>query len=93
MLGMNDGRYHTFDQAIFDAFTTGYKHILDTFKRQLPAARITLMQPSPYDDVTRPATFEGGYNQVLVRYGDFLKQLAADRSSASPISTPPSWTP
>ena len=89
MLGMNDGRYRAFDQAIFDEFTTGYKHILDTFKRQLPAARITLMQPSPYDDVTRPATFEGGYNQVLVRYGDFLKQLAAEQKlGLADINTP-----
>ena len=27
--------------------------------------------------MTRPPLFEGGYNQVLVRYGDFLKELAA----------------
>ena len=79
MLGMNDGRYRAFDQAIFDEYTTGFKHIVDSFKRQLPAARITLMQPSPYDDATRAPLFEGGYNQVLVRYGDFLKQLAADQ--------------
>ena len=79
MLGMNDGRYRAFDQAIFDEYATGFKHIVDTFKRQLPNARITLMQPSPYDDVTRAATFEGGYNQVLIRYGDFLKQLAAEQ--------------
>src|SRR5678816_3677900 len=26
MLGMNDGRYRAFDQAIFDEFSTGFKH-------------------------------------------------------------------
>ena len=89
MLGMNDGRYRAFDQAIFDEFTSGYKHIVDSFKRQLPAARITLLQPSPYDDVTRAPMFEGGYNQVLVRYGDFLKQLAADQKlGLADINTP-----
>jgi lysophospholipase L1-like esterase len=89
MLGMNDGRYRAFDQAIFDEFTTGYKHIVDSFKRQIPAARITLMQPSPYDDVTRAPMFEGGYNQVLVRYGDFLKQLAAEQKlGLADINTP-----
>ena len=89
MLGMNDGRYRAFDPAVFDEFTTGFKHIVDTFKRQLPNARITLMQPSPYDDVTRTPTFEGGYNQVLVRYGDFLKQLAADQKlGLADINTP-----
>lgn len=89
MLGMNDGRYRAFDQAIFDEYTTGFKHIVDSLKRQLPAARLTLMEPSPYDDVTRAPTFEGGYNQVLVRYGDFLKQLAADQKlGVADINTP-----
>jgi lysophospholipase L1-like esterase len=89
MLGMNDGRYRAFDQAIFDEYTTGFKHIVDTFKRQLPAVRITLMQPSPYDDATRAPLFEGGYNQVLVRYGDSLKQLAADQKlGLADINTP-----
>ena len=79
MLGMNDGRYRAYDQQTFDDFSNGYKHIIETLKRQLPAIRITAIQPSPYDDVTRPPTFEGGYNRVLVRYGEFLKQLAADQ--------------
>lgn len=78
MLGMNDGHYRAFDQAIFDEFATGYKHIVDTVKRQFPGIRITAIQPSPYDDVTRAPNFEGGYNAVLVRYGDFLKQLAQE---------------
>ena len=79
MLGMNDGRYKAYDQPIFDEFATGYKHIVDTVKRQLPGVRITLIQPSPYDDVTRAPLFDGGYNQVLLRYSDFLKQLATDQ--------------
>src|SRR5207253_100018 len=37
---------------------------------------MTLIQPSPFDDVTRPANFEGGYNKVLKKYGDFVKGLA-----------------
>ena len=74
-----DGRYKAFDQPTFDEFAAGFKHITDVLKRQLPGVRITAIQPSPYDDVTRAPLFEGGYNQVLVRYGDFLKQLAADQ--------------
>ena len=89
MLGMNDGRYRAFDQQIFDEFASGYKHIVDTARRQMPAVRITVIQPSPYDDVTRPPTFEGGYNQVLVRYGDFLKQLAAEQKlGLADLNTP-----
>src|SRR6476646_11438366 len=77
MLGMNDGRYRAFDQQIFDEFANGFKHIVQTIKREFPGIRITAIQPSPYDDVTRAPLFEGGYNQVLVRYGDFLKELAS----------------
>jgi len=77
MLGMNDGRYRAFDQTIFDEFDKGYRLIVERLKRQLPAARITVIQPSPYDDVTRPALFDGGYNNVLRRYGFYLKELAA----------------
>src|SRR5262249_7732245 len=66
MLGMNDGGYRAFDQALFDTYVAGYKHIAETLQRQIPGVRITVIQPSPYDDVTRPPTFEGGYNQVLL---------------------------
>ena len=82
MLGMNDGHYKPFDQRAFDDYTAGYKHIVETAKRQLPGIRITAIQPSPYDDVTRPPLFEGGYNAVLLRFSDFLKQLAADQKLA-----------
>lgn len=77
MLGMNDGRYRAFEQSIFDEYEKGYRGMVATLKRRLPAARLTLIQPSPYDDVTRAPLFPGGYNQVLLRYGAFLKELAA----------------
>src|SRR5690242_12885479 len=76
MLGMNDARYRAFDQAIFDEYATGYRHIIESLKANLPGARITAIQPSPYDDVTRAPMFEGGYNAVLVRYGAFLREVA-----------------
>src|SRR5215813_3654521 len=60
MLGMNDGGYRAFDQALFDTYVAGYKHIAETLQRQIPGVRITVIQPSPYDDVTRQPTFEGG---------------------------------
>jgi len=75
MLGMNDGSYRAFDPEIFKTYSTGYQHILDSVKSALPGVRLTLIQPSPYDDVTRPASFEGGYNAVLVRYGQFVREL------------------
>jgi lysophospholipase L1-like esterase len=89
MLGMNDGGYRAFDQKIFDEYSSGFKHIVDTLKRQFPGIRITAIQPSPYDDVTKAAGFEGGYNKVLVRYGEFLREFAAgEKLSLADLNTP-----
>ncbi|MDQ3009535.1 MAG: SGNH/GDSL hydrolase family protein [Acidobacteriota bacterium] len=77
MLGMNDGRYRAFDQQIFNTYAEGYQHIVQKLKSDLPRVRMTLIQASPYDDATRAPTFEGGYNAVLVRYSQFVKELAA----------------
>lgn len=76
MLGMNDGAYRAFDEGIFDQYRTGYEHIVKTVTEARPGLRLTLIQPSPFDDVTQAPRFEGGYNRVLVRYGDFVKDLA-----------------
>jgi lysophospholipase L1-like esterase len=75
MLGMNDGSYRGWDDGIFKTYSTGYQHIIDTVKRALPGIRITVIEPSPYDDVTRPPSIDDGYNAVLVRYGQFVKEL------------------
>jgi lysophospholipase L1-like esterase len=82
MLGMNDGSYRAFDQKIFDTYAAGYRHIVESVKDALPGIRITAILPSPFDDVTRPPTFDGGYNKVLVRYGEFVKQLAREENLA-----------
>ena len=76
MLGMNDASYRAFEPKIFETYTKGFEHIIDSVKTTVPGIRITLIQPSPFDDVTQTPKFEGGYNAVLVRYGDFLKELA-----------------
>jgi lysophospholipase L1-like esterase len=78
MLGMNDGSYRAFDQKIFDTYASGYRHIVQSVKEALPGVRITVIEPSPFDDVTRPPNFEGGYNKVMVRYGEFLNELGRE---------------
>ena len=81
MLGMNDASYRAFDDKIFETYSTGYEHILDTLTTALPDVRLTLIQPSPFDDVTRKPNFEGGYNAVLLKYGEYLKGLAVKRKA------------
>lgn len=76
MLGMNDGGYRAFDQGLYDTYTKGYQHIIDTLKAGAPGVRITAIQPSPYDDVTQKPKFDGGYNATLLKYSQYLADLA-----------------
>jgi len=76
MLGMNDGKYRAMDVPLFEAFQQGYRHILDKIHKDLPGTRITLIEPSPFDDVTRAPNFEGGYNKTLERYSQSLHSMA-----------------
>src|SRR5512141_6336 len=75
MLGMNDGGYKAFDDALFERFRTGYEHILQVMKDAVPGLRFARLQPSPYDDVTQAPGFPGGYNAVLVRYAQLVREL------------------
>jgi lysophospholipase L1-like esterase len=79
MLGMNDAEYQSYDPRIFNVFADGYRHILDQITTAAPHARVTLLEPSPYDDVTRPPEFAGGYNSVLLKYGKFVGELGRAR--------------
>jgi lysophospholipase L1-like esterase len=83
MLGMNDGRYRAFDEKIFNDYTGGFEKLVGLVRQELPDIRLTFIQPSPYDDVSRAPLFPGGYNSVLVRYGDYLKDLARRTPGAS----------
>jgi lysophospholipase L1-like esterase len=83
MLGMNDGRYRAFDPDVFRTFADGYQRILDLLKADAPDLRLTLIQPSPYDDVTRAPLFDPGYNQTLLRYSAFVRDLAATNKHAT----------
>ena len=76
MLGMNDGGYIAFDEERFKRYTAGMEHILQVVKDAFPNVRVTLLEPSPYDDVTVEPQFPGGYNGVLVRYGQYVRELA-----------------
>lgn len=77
MLGINDGRGQPYNAPLYDRFTRGYEHIVQVLREAIPDLRITVLQPSPYDEVTRPPAFGGGgYNGVMVRYGEFVKDIA-----------------
>ncbi len=77
MLGMNDGGYTGHKAENDETYKTGYKHIVEALRAQIPGLRITAIEPSPFDDVTRPFTLQpDGYNAVLVSYGKWLETYA-----------------
>ena len=76
MLGMNDGSYRAETEATDKTFFDGFRHIVETMKAAEPGIRITAIQPSPYDDVTRPPMFPGGYNQVLISFSKWIGNYA-----------------
>lgn len=82
MLGMNDGGYKTATEASNKIFFDGYRHIRDVLQQSAPQARITAIEPSPYDDVTRPPAFpvlDGApYNQSLIGYGKWIGTFAKE---------------
>jgi lysophospholipase L1-like esterase len=75
MLGMNDFYYRPDEPGIYSTFTDGYRHLVESLKKNDPGARITLIEPSPYDDATRATS---GNNAVLLKYGAFVAQLAQE---------------
>ena len=89
MLGMNDGRYRALDEQVFDTYSKGFRNIVQKLKTDIPGVRITAIQPSPYDDITRAPNFPGGYNEVLLRYSQFIAELgAAEKLTLADLNRP-----
>lgn len=81
MLGMNDFYYRPDQPGIYSTYVDGYRHIVESLQKNISGVRITLIQPSPYDDVTREPAFPGGANSVLLKYSGFVAQLAQERGT------------
>jgi len=76
MLGMNDASYRPTTDEIESTYTKGYEHLLESIRAHAPQARITLLGPSPFDEVTRPLMFPAGYNAALLHFAELDKGLA-----------------
>jgi lysophospholipase L1-like esterase len=57
MLNMNDGGYVPFDPKIDAVFRAGYQTLIDALRKAAPNATLTLIRPSPYDELTTVRTF------------------------------------
>ena len=80
LLGMNDGGYHAENAENDQKYFSGYTYIVDTVRKTLPQARIVALEPTPYDEVTRPPAFPVAagvaYNQALRSYGKWIENYA-----------------
>jgi hypothetical protein len=79
MLGMNDGYYRPPNTAVQKTYQDGYRSMVDTILNGAPGAKLTLIGPSPYDDITHPTMH---YNEVMQAYSEFDRK-EADRTHQS----------
>jgi len=89
MLGMNDGSYQVTTDEIERTYVSGYEHLLQSIHEHAPQARVTLLGPSPFDDVTRPLWFPGGYNGVMQHFADLDRGLAQKHNGTFVNLNPP----
>jgi lysophospholipase L1-like esterase len=75
MLGMNDGYYMAFDPKYFEIYKEGYRKLLDAVRAGAPEARVTLISPTPYDEITHGTEF-AHYDEVVGNHAAFDKELA-----------------
>ena len=83
LLGMNDGTYKGYDQAVFDTYQAGMTKILD----QLQALDAVVIPMTPTMHDARAARLAGKaqeprdtyYNGVLSLYGAWLREVAQQR--------------
>jgi hypothetical protein len=74
---MNDGRYRDFDEATLKAYEDGLATIIRELKSKT-RARIYVMTPTVYDGTRHtPWSLTDRYNDVLDRYSESAKRLAA----------------
>lgn len=59
MLGMNDGDYVPPDPKIFADYQSGYEKLIALMRGAAPGARITLIENTPYDEITHGTEFAG----------------------------------
>jgi lysophospholipase L1-like esterase len=79
MLGMNDGYYRPPNAAVQKTYQDGYRSMVDTILSGAPGVKLTLLGPSPYDDITHPTERK---NEVMQAYSEFDRN-EADRTRQS----------
>jgi lysophospholipase L1-like esterase len=74
MLGMNDGGWGEESPEIDTAFQKGYRGVLAALRKAAPDAGITVICPTPYDEISHGTEFPG-YSRVIDRFADDVSQI------------------
>lgn len=69
MLGMNDGGWGYGPTTLDADFQKGFRTVLDELRKASPRADITLICPTPYDEVTHGTEFPG-YSHVIDTFAE-----------------------
>lgn len=80
MLGMNDGGYVPESAAIDAVFQKGLRELVAAIRKANPEATITLICPTPYDEITHGTDFPD-YSKVLDQNADDVTKIAAQLMS------------
>jgi lysophospholipase L1-like esterase len=78
-LGWNDGYGLPFAQAIETTYQEGYRRLVAKIQERAPQSALTLLKPTPFDDVTRAPDALAGYNTTMLRFGGFVGKLAEEQ--------------
>lgn len=81
MLGMNDGGWGYGPPEIEADFLKGYRALLDALHKAAPDAAITLICPSPYDEITHGTEFPD-YSHVIDRFADDIAGIGAQMQAS-----------
>jgi lysophospholipase L1-like esterase len=78
MLGMNDGWWGTKSPEVDAYFKKGYGELLDALRKAAPDATLTLICPTPYDEITHGTEFPL-YSQVIDDLANDVSSIAKER--------------
>jgi lysophospholipase L1-like esterase len=78
MLGMNDGGYVPESARIDAVFRKGYNDLLDELERADPNAALTVILPTPYDEISHGTEFPG-YSKVIDQDAKDVAEIAVQR--------------
>jgi lysophospholipase L1-like esterase len=81
MLGMNEGGYTSFHQEVIPEFVTGYRKLLRLLREADPTAQITLIENTPYDEVTHGTEFTG-YMDTTERIANSIPEIGESEKVA-----------